>query len=101
MPKSLRFNTTDASKPALAAIQRSVGVVRRHLRPSVALIVLTWLILAGMAQVWGVLGTSLQPPYGVALSILGNAYIASGLIAAGMIFYTQRTAEQTRGTTSR
>jgi hypothetical protein len=33
----------------------------------------------------------LQSPYGVALSILGNAYIASGLIAAGMIFYTQRS----------
>jgi hypothetical protein len=75
----------------LSAIQRSVGVVRRHLRPSVALILLTWLILAGMAQVWDVVGNNLQAPYGVALSILGNAYIASGLIAAGMIFYTQRT----------
>jgi hypothetical protein len=75
----------------LSAIQRSVGVVRRHLRPSIALIVLTWLILAGMAQVWDILGTNVQAPYGVALSILGNAYIASGLIAAGMIFYTQRT----------
>jgi len=74
----------------LAAIQRSVGVVRRHLRPSVALILLTWLILAGMAQVWDVLSNNLQSPFGVALAILGNAYIASGLIAAGMIFYTQR-----------
>ncbi len=75
----------------LAAIQRSVGIVRRHLRPSVALMLLTWLILAGMGQVWDVLGNNLQAPYGVALAILGNAYIASGLIAAGMIFYTQRT----------
>jgi hypothetical protein len=75
----------------LSAIQRSVGVVRRHLRPSVALIVLTWLILAGMARVWDILASNLQSPYGVVLSILGNAYIASGLIAAGMIFYTQRT----------
>jgi len=75
----------------LSAIQRSVGVVRRHVRPSVALIVLTWLILAGMAQVWDVLDNNLQSPFGVALGILGNAYIASGLIAAGMIFYTQRT----------
>jgi hypothetical protein len=46
-----------------------------------------------MARVWDVLASSLQPPYGVALGILGNAYIASGLIAAGMIFYTQRTGE--------
>jgi hypothetical protein len=74
----------------LAAIQRSVGVVRRHLRPSLGLIGLTWLILAGMGQVWDVLGNTLQAPFGVALAILGNAYIASGLIAAGMIFYTQR-----------
>jgi hypothetical protein len=75
----------------LAAIQRSVVLVRKHLRPSIALIVLTWVILAGMARVWDILASSLQPPYGVALGILGNAYIASGLIAAGMIFYTQRT----------
>jgi hypothetical protein len=74
----------------LHAIQRSVGVVRRHLWPSVALMLLTWLILAGMAQVWSVLASNLQSPYGVALSILGNAYIASGLIAAGMIFYVER-----------
>jgi hypothetical protein len=75
----------------LAAIQRSVVLVRRHLRPSIGLIGLTWLILAGMARVWDILATSLQSPYGVALGILGNAYIASGLIAAGMIFYIQRT----------
>ena len=88
----------------LAAIQGSVGLVRRNLWPSVALIVLTWLILAGMSRVWDILGSNLQPPYGVAVGILGNAYIASGLIAAGMVFYTQRTepfsvGASTRGTT--
>jgi hypothetical protein len=88
----------------LAAIQRSVGLVRRNLWPSVALILLTWLILAGMSRVWEILGTNLQPPYGVAVGIFGNAYIASGLIAAGMVFYTQRTeplsvGASTRGTT--
>jgi hypothetical protein len=92
----------------LSAIQRSVVLVRRHLRPSVSLILLTWLILAGMARAWDILASTLQPPYGVALGILGNAYIASGLIAAGMIFYTQRTeafasegpvGAPTRGTT--
>jgi hypothetical protein len=76
----------------LAAIQRSVGLVRQHPRPSMGLIALSWLILAGMARVWDVLGNAVQSPYGVALGILGNAYIASGIIAAGMIFYTQRTA---------
>jgi hypothetical protein len=75
----------------LLAIQRSVGLVRRHLWPSVALIVLTWLILAGMDRVWDLLANQLQSPYGAILGILGNAYIASGLIAAGMVFYIQRS----------
>jgi hypothetical protein len=75
----------------LLAIQRSVGLVRRHLWASVALILLTWLILAGMDRVWDLLASQLQPPYGVILGILGNAYVASGLIAAGMVFYIQRS----------
>jgi len=75
----------------LGAIQRSVGLVRRQLWPSVALILLTWLILAGMGRVWDVLANELQSPFGIVLGIFGNAYIASGLIAAGMVFYTQRS----------
>jgi hypothetical protein len=75
----------------LLAIQRSVVLVRKHLWHSVALIVLTWLILAGMDRVWGYLASDLQSPYGIILGILGNAYVASGLIAAGMVFYTQRS----------
>ncbi len=74
----------------LTAIQRSVTVVRRSLLPTLGLILLTWLILTGMDQVWSLLATLLQPPFGVVLSILGNAYIASGLIAAAMIFYRER-----------
>jgi hypothetical protein len=85
----------------LSAIQRSVGLVRRNLWPSVALMLLTWLILAGMARVWDILGSTLQSPFGVAVGILGNAYIASGLIAAGMVFYTQRTEPASVGATTR
>jgi hypothetical protein len=79
-----------------------VGVVRRHLWPSVALIGLTWLILVGMSRVWEVLASTLQAPYGVILSSVGNAYIATGLIAASMIFYTERAelASQTGATTA-
>ncbi|HEX8968960.1 MAG TPA: hypothetical protein VF937_13830 [Chloroflexota bacterium] len=80
-----------SSAGPFAAIQRSVSLVRRHLWPTVALVLLTWLILAGMGRVWDVLATSLQSPFGVVLGILGNAYVASGLIAAGMVFYTQRS----------
>jgi hypothetical protein len=80
----------------LAAIQRSVGLVRKHLWASLALILLTWLILAGMDRVWDLLATQLQSPFGAVLGILGNAYVASGLIAAGMVFYTQRTESSPR-----
>lgn len=74
----------------MLAIQQSITVVRKHLLPSLALILLTLLILAGMSQVWQLLANQLQTPFGVILGILGNAYIASGLIAAGMVFYAQR-----------
>lgn len=80
-----------SSAGPLQAIQRSVATVRRHLWASLALIVLTWLILAGMGRVWELLASSVPSPYGVFLGILGNAYVASGLIAAGMVFYIQRS----------
>jgi hypothetical protein len=75
----------------LAAVQRSVVLVRRHLWPTLALVVLNLLILAGMERVWLALATQLRPlPLGVGLGMLGNAYVASGLIAASMIFYYER-----------
>lgn len=75
----------------LAAVQRSVAVVRRHTGATLGLVLLTWLILAGMGQVWAVLATLLEPlPLAVGLSMAGNAYIASGLVAASMLFYQQR-----------
>jgi hypothetical protein len=80
-----------SSAGPLQAIQRSVGTVRRHFWPSLALIMLTWLILAGMGRVWDLLASAVPAPYGVLLGILGNAYVASGLIAAGMVFYLQRS----------
>ena len=83
----------------ISAIQRSVGLVRRQLWPSVALIALTWLILAGMSRVWDLLASNLQSPYGIVLGILGNAYVASGLIAAAMVFYIQRSEQSLSGTT--
>ncbi len=74
----------------LQAIQRSVAVVRRSALSTLGLILLTWLILAGMDRVWEVLAGVVRPPFGVALGILGNAYVASGLVAASMVFYKER-----------
>lgn len=41
----------------------------------------------GMSYVWGMLGTS---DLATAAGILGNAYIGTGMIIAGMIFYRDR-----------
>jgi hypothetical protein len=83
----------------LAAIQRSVGVVRRHLWATVGLVSLSWLILAGMEQVWAYLAQSVTTPFGVALGMLGNAYIGSGLLAASMVFYKERADQARAGST--
>lgn len=74
----------------LAAIQRSVHVVRRNGWATLRLVVLTWVILSGMDRVWEALVTGLPSPLGFAIALAGNAYIATGLIAASMIFYRDR-----------
>jgi hypothetical protein len=74
----------------LQAIQCSVSVTRRHLGPTTSFVLLSLLIGSGMSVVWGLTVLRLSDPYGPALAILGNAYIASGLAAASMIFYRER-----------
>lgn len=73
----------------LRAVQASVAVVRKDLWAVIRLLALTWLILLGMGQVWAGLSGS---DWGALLSILGNAYITSGLVAASMVFYRERSA---------
>jgi hypothetical protein len=70
------------------AIVRSVAVVRANFWATLRIIVLMTVIVLGMGQVWIAVATRL--PWGAALSILGNAYIASGLVAASMLFYRER-----------
>lgn len=72
----------------LQAIRRSVAVVRAGVWSALTLAVLVTVILIGMSQVWVAL--SGQASWGLALSIVGNAYIASGLVAASMLFYKDR-----------
>jgi hypothetical protein len=76
----------------LAAVRRSVAVVRAHFWAAVRIAVLTTIILLGMGQVWLALARQAPWGWGPALGILGNAYIASGLVAASMIFYRERDA---------
>jgi hypothetical protein len=73
-----------------AALGRSVAVVRANFWAAVRIIVLVTIILLGMGQVWVALADRI--PWGNALGIVGNAYIASGLVAATMLFYRERVA---------
>jgi hypothetical protein len=74
----------------LGAIRRSVAVVRANPWAALGIVLLITLILVGMAQVWVMLAT--RASWGLALGIVGNAYIASGLAAASMLFYRERAA---------
>jgi len=71
----------------LAAARSSILVVRRHFGASLGLVGLILLISLGMQVIWTALA---RQPWGLVLAIVGNAYIASGLVAASMLFYRNR-----------
>lgn len=71
------------------AILNSVLVVGRNFWSALALIALTLVILTGTQIIWSSLSDS---TWGVVAGIVGNAYIASGLAAASMLFYQTRLA---------
>jgi hypothetical protein len=74
----------------LAAIRRSVAVFRANTWATIGIAALITIILLGMAQVWMMLAS--RASWGLAFGIVGNAYIASGLVAASMLFYRERVA---------
>jgi hypothetical protein len=74
----------------LRAVRNSVLVVRGSFWSAVGIIVLVTVLLLGMGRVWELLAGTLPGPLGVGVGILGNAYIASGIIAASMGFYRER-----------
>lgn len=71
----------------LSAIWNSITVVRRNFWSSLGLIILINVIGMGLSFIWRALGAN---PWGLALGIVGNAYVGSGLAAAGLIFYRDR-----------
>jgi hypothetical protein len=72
----------------IQAIRRSVEVVHAGVWSALTLAILITVILVGTGQVWIALAS--QASWGLALGIVGNAYIASGLVAASMLFYRER-----------
>jgi hypothetical protein len=72
----------------IQAIRSSVAVVHAGVWSALTLALLVTVITIGMSQIWVLLAS--QASWGLALGIVGNAYIASGLVAASMLFYRER-----------
>ena len=72
----------------IQAIRRSVTVVHAGVWSALTLAILVTVIMIGIGQIWVLLAS--QVSWGLALGIVGNAYIASGLVAASMLFYRER-----------
>jgi len=68
-------------------VSRSVVLVRQNSGSTLGLILLTLLLGLGLGQVWGAIA---ETTLGAVAGILGSAYIATGLVAASLIFYRSR-----------
>ena len=73
----------------IKAVKNSVKVVARNFWSALALMVITFVIVAGTRVIWDYLSAE---TWGTIAAIIGNAYIASGLSAASMLFYKTRMA---------
>jgi hypothetical protein len=71
----------------LRAALSSIRVVASGFWSSLGFIIITWVIMSGMGVIWGSLA---RAPFGLALAIIGNGYIESGLAAASALFYWNR-----------
>jgi hypothetical protein len=72
----------------IQAIRRGAAVIHAGVWSALTLAILVTVITIGMSQIWILLAS--QASWGLALGIVGNAYIASGLVAASMLFYRER-----------
>lgn len=76
----------------LRAVANSVRVVSLNFWATLGFIIITWVIMRGLHVIWQTLA---QAPVGLALAILGNGYVESGVAAASMLFYRNRIARST------
>ena len=72
------------------AFWRSLNVVSRNFWPTLGLVILTTVILVGFGFIWQRLAA--QSPIGTAAAIIGNALLLTGLTAARLLFYKDRSA---------
>ena len=78
----------------IAAIKSSVQVVRQSLWSALGLIGFILVISVGISLVWQILGSQ---PLGTLVGIVANAYVMTGLSAATLLFYYDRTRESADG----
>jgi len=77
----------------LRALLTSLFLVQRSFWSTMGLLILGWMILAGMAIIWQVLSTT---TWGLIVAMVGGAYISTGLAAAHLIFYRDRLSRITK-----
>jgi hypothetical protein len=73
----------------LRAIYNSVHIVRRDLAGTLGLLALSYLIVNGLGLVWRQVAGN---PAGLAVALLGSAYVGGGLSAARLEYYRSRLA---------
>jgi hypothetical protein len=71
----------------LQAIRLSIVVIASNFWAAITLIGLSFLITLGLPLAWQFIAPY---PAGLVLAILGNAYIGTGVAAAGFLFYQER-----------
>lgn len=71
----------------IQAIRLSITVIAGNFWAAVTLIGLTFLISLGLPLAWQRIATN---PAGLALGIIGNAYVGTGMAAAAFLFYQER-----------
>jgi hypothetical protein len=90
------FFTTDALFVArvspIVAMQHSIVVVRSHFWPTLGFIGLVMVISLGMGTLWQEIARNLRV-VGTIVAIVGHIYISSGLAAATMTYYRERSEQ--------
>lgn len=71
----------------VTAVRYSFAIVRRNFGESLRFGGTSLLIATGSLQIWKHL---IENPPGIVLSLLGNAFIGTGLVLASMVFYYDR-----------
>ncbi|MCC6793346.1 MAG: hypothetical protein IT336_16805, partial [Thermomicrobiales bacterium] len=71
----------------IKAIYNGYAVVRAYFWPTVGLVGAWLLIVVGLGEVWLEIADS---PPGLLIGVIANAFFASGLAMASMLFYAHR-----------